>query len=198
METKESFNDVQITDIVCKRIKESVEVKQKILADSYLVEKICSAGLIVRETISNGNKIMLCGNGGSASDSIHIAAEFVGRFQKERKSIPAIALNADMAAVTSIANDYGYEHIFERSVEGYGKNGDVLIGISTSGNSNNVLLAIRKAKSLGIKTVSFTGKDGGIISRESDLSIVVPSDCTARIQESHIMIGHIICELAEL
>ena len=179
------------------RIQESIDTKSRILADEELLKKIQDAGEAVRKAVQSGNKVLLCGNGGSASDSLHIAGEFVGRFQKERNSLPAIALNADVASLTSIANDYGYEHVFERGVEGYGKSGDVLIGISTSGNSCNVNLALKKAREMGIITIGLSGKNGGEMAALADISIVVPSDVTARIQESHIMIGHIICELAE-
>ena len=144
-----------------------------------------------------GGKVLLCGNGGSASDALHIAGELIGRFQRERQGLPAIALNADVASMTAIANDYGYDRIFERGVEGLLNKGDTLIGISTSGNSENVYLAVKKAKEKGGKTIALLGKDGGKINDIADISIVVPSDCTARIQESHIMIGHIICELVE-
>lgn len=186
-----------MTSVITDRIRESIDVKEKILSDEEIITKIQKAGEIVRDAMRNGNKILLCGNGGSASDSLHIAGEFVGRFQKERESLPAIALNADVASLTSIANDYGYEHVFERGIEGYGNPGDVLLGISTSGNSENVILAMKKAREKGVYTIGLSGKNGGKMDALADVSIVVPSDCTARIQESHIMIGHIICELAE-
>lgn len=186
-----------MASLITDRIRESIEVKERILSDDAMIMKIQEAGKVVRKALSDGNKILLCGNGGSASDSLHIAGEFVGRFQKERGSLPAIALNADVASLTSIANDYGYVHVFERAVEGYGNSGDVLIGISTSGNSENVNLAMKRAQEKGVFTIGLSGKNGGKMNPLADISIVVPSDCTARIQESHIMIGHIICELAE-
>ena len=186
-----------MTSVIADRIRESIDVKERILSDEEIITKIQKAGEIIRDAIGNGNKVLLCGTGGSASDSLHIAGEFVGRFQKERESLPAIALNADVASLTSIANDYGYEHVFERAVEGYGKPGDVLLGISTSGNSENVILAMKKAREKGVSTIGLSGRNGGKMDALADVSIVVPSDCTARIQESHIMIGHIICELAE-
>ena len=186
-----------MNQIIKNRIQESIDVKSRILGDEALLSKIQEAGDAVKNALKNGNKVLLCGNGGSASDSLHIAGEFVGRFQKERESLPAFALNADVASMTAIANDYGYEHVFERGVEGYGKSGDVLIGISTSGNSKNVNLALKKAKEKGVFTIGLSGRNGGEMNDLADVSIVVPCDVTARIQESHIMIGHIICELAE-
>lgn len=183
--------------LVETRIEESIEVKQKILHDTDLVDRIEEVGKLVKKTFKDGGKIYLCGNGGSASDSIHIAAELSGRFQKERPSLPALSLNADVAALTAISNDYGYDQVFSRILSGIVNEKDVLIGISTSGNSRNIYNAIVEAKKHGCKTVGFLGKTGGIIGDEADISIVVPGDNTARIQESHIMIGHIICEIAE-
>lgn len=183
--------------IIKEKIKESIAVKERILSDEILLAKIEEAAVRVREALASGNKILLCGNGGSASDALHIAGEFVGRFQKDRSAYPAIALNADVASMTSIANDFGYDHVYERAVEGYGKNGDVLIGISTSGNSGNVCLALDKAKDMGITTIAFSGMSGGKMVNKADIAIVVPGDVTARIQEAHIMIGHILCEIAE-
>ncbi|MDC7279101.1 SIS domain-containing protein [Butyrivibrio fibrisolvens] len=183
--------------LVEARISESIEVKQSILADKDLLRKIEEAGKLVKQTFVEGGKVYLCGNGGSASDSIHIAAELSGRFQKERKSLPALSLNADVAALTAISNDYCYDQVFERILSGIVHEKDVLIGISTSGNSENVYRAIVEAKKHGSKTIGLIGKDGGKIKDVADVSIIVPCDNTARIQESHIMIGHIICEIAE-
>ena len=178
-------------------IENSIQTKQKILQDEKILTDICNVAEEIRTRLMKGGKVLLCGNGGSASDALHLAAEFVGRFQKERKSLPAIALNADMASVTSISNDYGYENVFCRAVEGLMTDKDVLIGISTSGNSENVYRAILAVKEMGGIAVALLGKDGGKIKEVADYSLIVPSDCTARIQESHIMIGHIICELVE-
>ena len=179
------------------RIAESIQVKEKILRDTVLIELINKAGQTVKKTFENGGKVYLCGNGGSASDSIHIAAELSGRFQKERKSLPALSLNADVAALTAISNDYSYDQVFERILSGIVHEKDTLIGISTSGNSENVYRAIMEAKRNGSTTIGLLGKDGGKIKDVADISIVVPDNNTARIQESHIMIGHIICEIAE-
>ena len=179
------------------RIRESINTKEVILKSNELLALIKSTSEVVCHSLKCGGKILLCGNGGSSSDASHIAGELVGRFQRERKAMAAIALNGDIATMTAVANDYGYDKVFERGVEGFMNKDDTLIGISTSGNSENVYLAIKKAKEIGGKTVAFLGKDGGKIKDIADISIIIPSNCTARIQESHIMIGHIICELAE-
>ncbi len=183
--------------IIEDRIRESIKTKESILSSTEILKTIEDAATLVVNCLGSDGKVLLCGNGGSASDALHIAGELVGRFQKERKSMPAYALNADVATMTAIANDYGYEKVFERGVEGLMKSGDLLIGISTSGNSENVYRAISKAKEIGGKTIALLGKDGGKIKDIADVSIIVPSNVTARIQESHIMIGHIICEIAE-
>ncbi len=183
--------------VIKNRIRESIDVKETILTSDELVSAIEKAVEEVKNTLKNGGKIILCGNGGSASDAAHIAGELVGRFQKERVSIPAIALNEINVSLTAIANDYSYDDVFARPVSGLMKEGDVLIGISTSGNSENVYRAIKMAKEKGGKTIGLLGKSGGKITECCDVSIIIPSNVTARIQESHIMIGHIICELAE-
>jgi len=158
---------------------------------------IYTAGVIATETLESGHKILLCGNGGSAADAQHIAAELTGRYKIERKGLPAIALTTDTSALTAIGNDYGYEYVFSRQVEALANEGDMLIGISTSGNSQNVINALEKAKEIGCRTVGFSGKGGGKMSDYCDLNIVIPSDDTARIQEMHIMIGHILCQLID-
>lgn len=183
--------------LIEERIEESISIKQKILRSECLIHKIMQAAELICKCYADGGKVLLCGNGGSASDALHIAGELIGRFQKERKSLPAVALNADVAAMTAIANDYGYNSLFERQVEGLFNSGDVLIGISTSGNSENIYRAIERANDMGGHTIALLGKNGGKIKDISGCSIVVPSDCTARIQESHIMIGHIIVEQVE-
>ena len=183
--------------LIEERIKESVETKEAILRSPDIIRLIEKAGQYVCESLRAGGKVLLCGNGGSASDALHIAGELMGKFQRERKALAAIALSADMAMLTAVANDCGYERVFERGVEGLMEPRDTLIGISTSGNSKNVYLAIKKAKETGGKTIAFSGRDGGMLRDVADISIIVPGECTARIQEAHIMIGHIICELAE-
>src|SRR5476651_1278743 len=166
-------------------------------SEQELSDKIAKACDIVINCIANGNKVLLFGNGGSAGDAQHIAAEFTGRFVKERRSLPAIALTTDTSALTAIANDYGYDCVFERQVEGLANPGDVLIGISTSGNSPNVVKALKSGKNLGCKTIGLSGRDGGVMTEVCDFNIVVPSNITARIQEMHIVIGHIICEMLD-
>lgn len=177
---------------IIQDIQESISVKQAVLKEQ--VSLIEDAACMVRDAIKGGNKVLFFGNGGSASDSQHLAAEIVGRYEKERKGYPAIALTTDTSILTAVANDYGYDRVFERQIEALGQKGDVAFGISTSGNSKNVLLAIQKAKGLGLKTIGLSGRTGGELKKIVDLAIVIPSQKTARIQEAHIMIGHIICE----
>jgi D-sedoheptulose 7-phosphate isomerase len=150
------------------------------------------------QSLQKGGKLMLCGNGGSAADSQHLAAEFTGRFMKDRPPIAAVALSTDTSALTCIGNDYSFNDIFSRQVQALGKAGDCLIAISTSGNSGNVLAAVAAAKSLGISTIGLLGRDGGKLKAQCDISIVVPSQLTARIQEAHILIGHSLCGAVEL
>lgn len=165
--------------------------------EETLIDDINKVGLACSKTLLEGNKIMLCGNGGSASDAQHIAAEIVGRYVKERKSLPAISLSTDTSALTAIGNDYGYENIFSRQIEGLGNKGDLLIAISTSGKSENILRAIDKALSIGITVVGFSGRDGGDMKDICDYNIVIPSNTTARIQEMHIMVGHLVCQIVD-
>ncbi len=178
-------------DIVINELLAHQKVIEKVLKN--MVEDIEKTSNIIVNTVKNGNKILLCGNGGSAGDAQHISAEFTGRFRKERRGLPAIALTTDTSAITAIANDYGYEKIFSRQIEALGKKGDVLIAISTSGNSKNIIEAIKKAKENGLITIALTGRDGGEMRDICDINLIVPSENTARIQEIHIMIGHIFC-----
>jgi|TARA_Y100000310_G_C20543950_1_gene744683 D-sedoheptulose 7-phosphate isomerase len=168
----------------------------KELANNYS-DKIEECVNLILNCLKSNKKILLCGNGGSATQATHIAAEFTGRYKLERKALPAIALTTDLAAITAIANDYGYEKIFERQVEALGQEGDILISLSTSGNSKNIINATNKARSLGIKTIALLGKDGGKLKNTSNIEIIIPSENTPRIQEAHLTILHIICELAE-
>ena len=184
-------------EIINERIHESIEVKRRLAGDRRIQELIERAAGEIKNSLEQGGKVLLCGNGGSASDSLHLAGEMLGRFQKDRRALAAVSLNADVATITSVSNDYGYDFVFARAVEGLMKPEDVLLGISTSGNSENVYRAILKAKKIGGCTVALLGRDGGKIKEEADISIIVPSTSTPRIQEAHIMIGHIICELAE-
>lgn len=158
------------------------------------IEKACE---IVISTIQSGNKVLIAGNGGSAADAQHIAAELSGRFVKERKALPGIALTTDTSAMTAIANDYGYNHVFARQVEALARPGDLFIGISTSGNSQGILNAFETAGRIGCKTLGLSGRDGGKMNALCDLNLVVPSDVTARIQEMHILIGHIMCKAVD-
>ena len=184
-------------ELIRQRFLDSIETKKKVIEDEVLVSTIAATADAMAEVIANGGKILLCGNGGSASDALHIAGEIVGRFQKERKSWPAVVLNADVATLTAIANDYGYDNAFARQVEGFMTEKDLLIGITTSGNSENIYRAILKAKEIGGKTAVLTGRTGGKTAPIVDFPLVVPCDVTARIQESHITIGHIMCEIVE-
>lgn len=178
-------------------LTESIVTKQKLLDDKYL-NQIAEAGEIILEAVRNGNKIITCGNGGSAADAQHFAAELVVRYNKERPSVPAISLSSDASAVTAASNDYGYEYVFSRQVEGLGKPGDILVGITTSGNSKNVHRAFKTAKEMGLKTICLNGKSGGTINNlKLDSNIIIPSNTTARIQEAHINIIHIWCELID-
>ena len=178
-------------------ISASVEVKQQILADEKLLEQIEKITGVVTESFRNGNKVLFCGNGGSAADAQHLAAEFSGRFYTDRDALPSEALHCNTSYLTAVANDYSYDVIYSRIIQGTGKPGDVLIGLSTSGNSKNIIKAMEVARQKGMITVSLTGATGGKMKELSDYLVNVPSTDTPRIQESHIMVGHIICELVE-
>jgi len=178
-----------------KLLNKSIEVKKKVL--ETLTPKIEEAAKAVIKALKSGNKILICGNGGSAADSQHIAAEFINRFKINRDPLPAIALSTDTSIITSCGNDFGFELIFLRQVKALAKKGDVLIGISTSGNSKNVLLALEEGKKIGCVNIGLLGCGGGKIASLTDINLTIPSNDTPRIQESHITIAHIICELAE-
>ena len=175
-------------------ISDSIKAKEKLLELSPNIEKTAE---IMINSLRNGNKILACGNGGSAADAQHFAAELVCRFEKDRKPLPAIAFNANTSNLTAIGNDYGFDDIFSKQVEAFGREGDVLVAITTSGNSPNVLKAIEKAKKAKLKIIGLTGKDGGKMKGLCDHEIIVPSSNTARIQESHITIIHAWCKLIE-
>jgi len=178
-------------------IAASIDVKQQLLNDVNIQQKLVDVIDIISTAFKNGNKVLFCGNGGSAADAQHLAAEFSGRFYKDRKALPAEALHCNTSYLTAVANDYSYDVIYARLVEGIGVKGDVLLGFSTSGNSVNIVKAIESAKDLGITTIGFTGAKGGKMKEISDFIFNVPSNDTPRIQESHIMLGHIICQLVE-
>lgn len=162
-----------------------------------LADRLAAAARLVADALGRGNKVMFCGNGGSAADSQHLAAELVGRYRRNRPGWPALALTVDTSALTAIGNDFGFEEVFSRQVAALGRPGDVLIAISTSGRSPNVLRAVETARTLGLKTVGFAGRDGGPLAALVDVALVVPSDDTARVQECHITLGHILCDLVE-
>ena len=178
-----------------EQIRESIEVKRRIV--ERMVDQIAEAADMLVQSLRKGGKVILFGNGGSAADAQHIAAELVGRFKMERRALPAIALNTNSSVITSIGNDYDFTLSFSRQVEALVKEGDVAVGISTSGNSSNVIYALKRASELGAKTIALTGKTGGMLASVADLAIIVPSDDTPRIQEAHITIGHVLCDLVE-
>lgn len=178
-------------------IEQSIAVKQRVLNDEALLSRIQQAADMMVGCLRNGGKIHFCGNGGSAADAQHLAAELSGRFYFDRPPLNAEALHCNSSYLTAVGNDYGYEHIYSRLIQAQGKKGDVLVGISTSGNSQNVLLAYEACRKMGIGIISLTGETGGKMKDKSDILLNVPSKDTPRIQESHIMVGHIICELVE-
>jgi len=182
---------------IIESIRESIEVKQKLLTDSFLISQIRKIAVVCTNAFSRGNKVLFCGNGGSAADAQHLAAEFSGRFYYDRPPLPAEALHVNTSFLTAVANDYSYDEVYARMLKGIGKEGDVLIGLSTSGNSKNVVRAFEVARELHITTVGFTGEAGGDLACLCDFLINIPSTDTPRIQESHIMVGHIICEQVE-
>lgn len=178
-------------------IQASIDTKAKVLADTALVERIAEVSKVVAGVFRAGNRVYFCGNGGSAADAQHLAAEFTGRFYSDREPLPAEALHVNTSFMTAVANDYSYDEVYQRAVKAYGRKGDVLFGISTSGNSKNILLAQEEAKKRGMIVISFTGESGGKMKEQADYLFNVPSNDTPRIQESHILIGHIICQLVE-
>jgi D-sedoheptulose 7-phosphate isomerase len=184
-------------DKISKVLLESIEVKQKLLNDKKILRIINSTVTIIVEAFKNGNKVLFCGNGGSAADAQHLAAEFSGRFYLNRKSLPSEALHCNTSYITAVANDFGYEKIYSRILEGIGNQGDILVGLSTSGNSENILRAFEYAKENKIITIGMTGMSGGKMKELSDYLIDIPSTNTPRIQECHITVGHIICEFVE-
>jgi len=182
--------------IIKQRFIEHKEVVVAV-ANSDVLSKIEIVAMVIKNALNNGKKVLFCGNGGSAADSQHLAAEFVGRFQKERQGLPAIALTVDTSILTAVGNDYGFDKVFARQVQALGNEGDVLIGISTSGTSPNVIAAVELAKTKGIYCVGMTADNGAKMAELCDECIVVPAKITARAQEMHILIGHILCELVD-
>ncbi len=178
-------------------IQSSIDVKKMILNDDLIIEKIVTVTDLITMAFKNNGRVYFCGNGGSAADAQHLAAEFSGRFYKDRKALPAEALHCNSSYITAVANDYSYDEIYARLVEGIANRGDVLVGLSTSGNSANIVRAFEVARAKGITTIGMTGYSGGALKSASKVLLNVPSTDTPRIQESHILIGHIICQLVE-
>lgn len=178
-------------------IEASISTKQQLLEDRVLIASLENAVNVITEAFRRDKKIYLCGNGGSAADAQHIAAEFTGRFYKERNALAAEALHCNSSYLTAVGNDYGFENVYARMITGIGREGDVLVGLSTSGNSANILKAFEAARTNKVHTIALTGITGGAIKSLADILLNVPSSDTPRIQESHILIGHIICELVE-
>lgn len=188
-------NHKGLAERIAAQFAESIEVKQRVLETE--IGTLAQIAEILVAALRGGHRVLLCGNGGSAADSQHIAAELVGRFGRERAALPAIALTTDTSILTALANDYSYADVFARQVEAWGSPGDVLVGISTSGNSPNVLKAMRAARERGMHTIGFTGESGGQLREAADVCFRVPSRSTSRIQESHITAGHAVCEMIE-
>jgi D-sedoheptulose 7-phosphate isomerase len=178
-------------------ISASISVKQAVLANDAMIQTLATVSQLITTAFKNGNKVLFCGNGGSAADAQHLAAEFSGRFYTDRDALPAEALHVNTSYLTAVANDYSYDVVYARLIKGIGKKGDVLIGLSTSGNSKNIIEAFKVAKEKEMITIGFTGETGGKMKELSDYLFNVPSTDTPRIQESHILLGHIICQLVE-
>ena len=187
--------EIDFKYIVESAFLESARLKEEFMYEYQ--EQIVYLGLLIAKKLKDGNKVLICGNGGSAADSQHFAAEIVGRFEKERKGYAAIALTTDTSALTAIGNDYGFEKVFSRQVEALGEKGDILIGISTSGNSPNVIEAVKVAKKMGLFTVGFLGRDGGKLKDLVDYPFIVKHTNTARIQEVHLTLEHVLCKIID-
>jgi D-sedoheptulose 7-phosphate isomerase len=183
--------------LVADRLRENIEVKRAILANDDLLDLIHEAALACIRALESGGKIILFGNGGSAADAQHIAAELIGKYLRDRRALAALSLTTNASSLTAIANDYTYEEVFSRQIEAIGCKGDLAIGISTSGDSKNVIRALLAAKKKGLVTVGMTGSNGGKVRRETDYCLCIPSERTPRIQEAHIAVGHILCEIIE-
>ncbi|HEY0704509.1 MAG TPA: D-sedoheptulose 7-phosphate isomerase [Candidatus Acidoferrales bacterium] len=187
----------ELRALVRARITSSIKLKEALLKDEHFQDLVMQVAMQIVKSLEQGGKVFWCGNGGSAADSQHLAAEFTGRFLKERRALPAIALSVNTSSLTAIGNDYGFEKVFARQLEALGREGDVVVGLSTSGNSPNVLRALEVAKSKSIFSVALAGKSGGAMKNVADCTICIPSDETPRIQECHILTGHLICEIVE-
>jgi D-sedoheptulose 7-phosphate isomerase len=187
----------QLQHLICTRIDRAIEIKTRLRADPGYQVLVATVAMQIVKSLSAGGKVLFFGNGGSAADAQHLAAEFTGRYLKERRALPALALHTNTSSLTAAGNDYGFDFIFARQLEALGKAGDVAVGISTSGNSRNVLRALETAKAKSIYTVALTGGSGGVIKNLADCVICIPSEETPRIQECHILTGHLICEIVE-
>ncbi len=183
--------------MITKAIHDSIETKRRIFDDEQLCKDIAKAAELCIESLKNGGRVLFCGNGGSAADAQHLAAELSGRFYYDRPPLDGEALHVNTSYMTAVANDYSYDEVFARLVQAKGRKGDVLVGLSTSGNSGNVIRAIERAHGIGMITIGMTGKGGGKMKELCTVNLIAPSDCTPRIQEAHILIGHILCELIE-
>ncbi len=186
-----------IKHLVKKQLSQSVAILTSVLNDETIHEAVYGAARLTADALKAGRKLMVCGNGGSAADAQHLVAEFVSRLVEDRPALRAVALTTDSSILTAIGNDYGYEHVFERQVEALGISGDVLLTISTSGNSKNCVRALQLARKMGIHTVSYLGNGGGSMRELSDISVIIPSNVTMNIQESHLALEHIFCLLVE-
>jgi D-sedoheptulose 7-phosphate isomerase len=195
---KQQENDKYIRDLVQGRIQHSIDIKKALLLDRQFHDALADVATRIVTSLRAGGKVIFFGNGGSAADAQHLTAEFTGRYLKERRALAALALSTNSSSVTAIGNDYGFDLVFARQLEALGREGDVAIGISTSGNSRNVIRAFEAAKSKSIYTVALTGASGGAMKKVADCTICVPTEETPRIQECHILAGHIICEIVEL
>ena len=184
-----------VNEVIAREFEAHLKTIQAVIG-SMEADLEATSNLAV-EVLKRGNKVLLCGNGGSAADAQHIAAELTGRYKTERRGLPAIALTTDTSALTAISNDYGYAKVFDRQVEALANKGDLLIGISTSGNSSNIISALECAKALGCHTIGFSGRDGGKMNEVCDINLVVPSNDTPRIQEIHILLGHTLCQIVD-
>jgi D-sedoheptulose 7-phosphate isomerase len=195
---KPKENKKLLHDLVRDRIQRNIDVKQVLLLDANFHESVANVAMQIVESLRAGGKVLFFGNGGSAADAQHLAAEFTGRYLKERRALPALALNANSSSLTAIGNDSGFDFVFARQLEALGKEGDIAIGISTSGNSINVLRALEAAKKKSMYTVALTGASGGLTKNVAQCTICIPSEETPRIQECHVLTGHLICEIVEL
>ena len=186
-----------MNDLVRRQLQQSLNTMTKVLEDEAIHQTVVEAGRITAEAMKAGRKLLVCGNGGSAADAQHLVAEFVSRLTVDRPALRALALTTDTSILTAIGNDYSYDNVFERQVEALGAEGDVLLAISTSGNSKNCVKALKLAKQMGLHTVAYTGNNGGAMKDHADLNVIIPSDTTMNIQESHLALEHIFCMVVE-